>query len=261
MIRRYVLETQRLFYEVISMTVRRFRIILDVALMVVMTTLFSKDLFGIGYHEVVGTAGLALILLHIAVDRKIFIGMAKALVKVPLAIKACFVVDVLLIASFVALGVSGFAISRVIFDGAYAAGPSLPKLMHFFVGGAAVILLGLHIGLHICRVRIKRAAAVAMTAIFVALGAWGAAETNVGRWLSIPFSSPMPPREAPAAAPDERAERPRSARPRERVAPSAIDRAAIIARFFGMIAGTAMITYWIARPKVNFSAANGAEMK
>lgn len=162
------------------------KLILDVILTLSILTLFSKNFFGIFYHEVAGLAILIPILLHIILNIKTIRGMCKNFVKVPLNMKLCLIVDILLLLTFIWLGISGILISKTIFTSITASSAAV-KIYHMFVGGLSVILLGIHIGLHICRKEMKTGIAVALTTFVFACGIYGITNSEITRWISMPF--------------------------------------------------------------------------
>lgn len=55
------------------------------------------------------------------------------------------------------------------------------------ISGISVILLGIHIGLHICRKEMKTGIAVALTIFVFACGIYGITNSGITRWISMPF--------------------------------------------------------------------------
>lgn len=163
------------------------RLILDIILTVSLLTLFSKRLFGMFYHEVVGLAVLLPILIHILINLKMIRGMSKNFKKVPMNVKLCLIVDVLLLLVFIWMGISGILISKTILTG-ISTSNVLVKLLHISMGGLSVILLGIHIGLHICRKEMQTGLAILITVIVLAGGIYGICSSEIVRWISMPFA-------------------------------------------------------------------------
>lgn len=94
--------------------------------------------------------------------------------------------DILLLLTFIWLGISGILISKTILTSISASSAAV-KIYHMFVGGISVILLGIHIGLHICRKEMKTGIAVALTIFVFACGIYGITNSGITRWISVPF--------------------------------------------------------------------------
>lgn len=166
---------------------RQFKIVLDVVMLLMTLTLFSKRLISMKYHEIAGLVLIALILVHIAVNIRTVKAMCEKFIKVPAAIKAGLIVDILLLICFAFIGISGILISHTILTG-ISSDNIFFKLGHMFAGGLSVILLGVHIGLHICRKPMPVVAAVIVSAAVFGGGIYGVLNSSEGRWLSMPFT-------------------------------------------------------------------------
>lgn len=167
---------------------RHQKIILDISMLLIVLTLFNKQLISMMYHEIAGLILAALVLLHIAVNMKTALVMCKKFMKVSAAVKAGLVVDAFLLACFACLGASGVMISRTILTG-ISSSSMIFKSLHMFTAGLSVILLGVHIGLHMRHIRIPAATAVLISAAILCAGAYGVANSSEIRWLSMPFSA------------------------------------------------------------------------
>ena len=66
---------------------KKYKIILDVLMLLLTLTLFSKQLISMNYHEVAGLLLIGIIVLHICVNIKTVVAMSKKFIKVPLHIK------------------------------------------------------------------------------------------------------------------------------------------------------------------------------
>jgi len=97
-------------------------------------------------------------------------------------------VDILLLFCFALLRISGILISYTILTG-IASNNLFFKQSHMFSGGLSVILLGVHIGLHICRKPIPVIPAIIVSAVVFCGGIYGITNSSEARWLSIPFAA------------------------------------------------------------------------
>lgn len=165
---------------------RRLKIILDVIMLLAALTLFNKQLISMNYHEIAGLVLIALVIVHIIINVKTVTAMCKKFIRVPAAIKAGLIVDILLLLCFICLGISGILISKTILT-SISSTNMIFKLLHMFTGGLSVILLGIHIGLHVCRKPFPTPYAVIASGIILILGIYGITNSNEIRWLSTPF--------------------------------------------------------------------------
>lgn len=163
------------------------KIVLDVIMLIMMLTLFDKQFISMAYHEIAGLILLALIIVHIALNIKTAAAMCKKFLRVPPAIKVGLVVDILLLVCFVLLGVSGVLISHTVLTG-ISSDNVIFKQLHMFAGGLSVILLGVHIGLHICRKPMPAAAAIVLSVVVLCGGVYGVVNSSEVRWLTMPVS-------------------------------------------------------------------------
>ena len=88
--------------------------------------------------------------------------------------------------TFVWMGISGVLISKTILT-SISTTNGLMKLYHMCMGGLSVILLGIHIGLHICRKEMRTKVAVVLTSLAVAGGIYGISSSELVRWVGMPF--------------------------------------------------------------------------
>lgn len=250
---------------------RKFKIALDFIMLLMTLTLFSKQFISMQYHEIAGLILIALIAVHIAVNIRTVKAMCKKFIRVPAAIKTGLVVDILLLICFAVLGISGILISHTVLTN-ISSDNIIFKMLHMFSGGLSVILLGVHIGLHICRRPMPVITAVIISAMVFCGGIYGAANSNVGRWLSMPFAVTSQ-QGGPRAGSQhgfgngqgnmkgeihengvmyrEHNQNGQQGKPegRNRQALTPLQKLQNIIMFLGMILSCAMITYWISIPK------------
>lgn len=250
----------------IKITQRRLKIILDIILFLMSLTIFSKQLISMRYHEIAGLLMIVLIILHIALNIKTVKGMCKKFIKVPVTVKAGLITDILLLVCFALIGISGILISHTILT-EISSDNMFFKLSHMFAGGLSVILLGIHIGLHICRKSLPIIAAIAVSVTVFCCGIYGAANSSMGRWLSIPFTVSEQTGKANgnnghtsynnSGVQEKMIQNDKhqnnvgekGAEGRNRQTLPFSQKMQIIIMFMGMILSCAMITYWVAIPR------------
>ena len=167
---------------------QKFKIVLDIIMLIMVITFFNKNLISLKYHEIAGLILIAIMILHIALNVKVIISMYKKFKKVPAEIKAGFIIDILLIMCFLWIGISGIFISRTILTG-ISSNNAIFKLGHMFAGGLSVILLGIHIGLHVYRKPLHGITAIVISAVVLCGGIYGVIKSSEIRWLTIPFTA------------------------------------------------------------------------
>ena len=171
------------------------KILLDILLIVVLITLYSKNVISLMYHEVAGLAILGLFVIHLVFNRKWFTTMLKKIFSRCLTARARImtIVDVLLILSWVGVLVTGILVSKKIFSVQI----SSLNPWHFFISAVAMILTGIHFGLHWKyfwgflgkKIRLNRIVALVMTIVIAGFGVYNIATSSFGRWLVAPFSA------------------------------------------------------------------------
>ena len=167
---------------------QKLKLALDVIMLLLSVTFYSKNLISLSYHEIAGLILIGIFVLHIVINLKSISVMCRKFGKVPAETKAGVVVDFLLILCFAWIGISGIMISKTILTG-ISSNHMVFKLGHMFAGGLSVVLLGVHIGLHLGFRRFPAAVSVLLTAVVLCGGIYGAVNSSQLRWLSIPFSA------------------------------------------------------------------------
>lgn len=175
------------------------RLALDAVMLVVLMLLFRKRSISLEFHEIAGLALMGAFAFHLLLNRKWISNMARRMFGggVPARVRVSSVIGILLVISFAAVGISGVLISKVIFS--FNAG-GVWKTVHYFSAASALILTGVHLGLHapllagVCRkhgwnkLPLKIAGVLAAVVVFVA-GCYNIATTEFTAWLAMPFTT------------------------------------------------------------------------
>ena len=167
------------------------RIPLDIVLVLLFTTVFSKNVISLMYHEVVGLVLFALIILHLFLNSAWIKGVCMKLFdkKLPKKTRITIGVDILLLISFLLIIISGVLISKKIFS----FGLKAPWIViHFFCTALMIVLIGIHIGLHWGYLKQKlpklpKAVALVPTVVICVFGVYSMFTSSFGTWLSRPF--------------------------------------------------------------------------
>jgi hypothetical protein len=172
------------------------KIILDVVMIAAIALMYSKQALGMAFHEIGGLILIGVFFIHKGLNfewiRRVTVKLSKADGRT----RFMWIVDALMLLSFLTVGVTGILISKVAFPGLTVQGGPW-KSLHYGCAALSLILVGVHMGLHYNYlkgifsrwVRLPRVAAVALALVLVAYGAYGVGTTSFVRWLSMPFST------------------------------------------------------------------------
>lgn len=170
------------------------RIVLDCVLIVVLVTLYSKNVISLMFHEVVGLIILGLFLIHIVFNRKWIGAVVSKLSKGKVTGKSrvMMIVNALLVISWAAVFVTGILVSKKVFPFEI----SSLNPWHFFSAALALVFTGIHFGLHWNyfwgflgkRVHLPRVIAVVLCFALIGFGAYSLVTSSFGRWMAVPFT-------------------------------------------------------------------------
>lgn len=172
---------------------------LDLIMAVGLFSLFSVAAVGLAFHEVVGLALFGAFVLHLALNWRWIVSFTRRLFakNIPLKIRIGYILNVLLLISFLIIIASGITMSKFVFAGVFEEVDTF-KSAHYFFSALALILVGIHTGLHwafikamfnkvikVPKIAIKPLAAIALLLIITG-GAWGLTESSFVSWISAP---------------------------------------------------------------------------
>lgn len=154
------------------------------------------------FHEVGGLILCGLFLVHKGLNWKWITDVSKKLFGKSLTAKTRFgyLVDILLLVSMTFIAVSGVMISKTIFRSISGEG-MFWKMGHYFAAAAAIILVGVHIGLHWSFIRnmsakvlklpriVARPLGIICLAVILIYGGYSAATTSFPKWLASPLTT------------------------------------------------------------------------
>jgi len=177
------------------------RIILDVVMVLLLVLMYEKYAVNIRFHEVGGLIAIGLFVVHNGLNRSWIVGITKRIFRRPLPsrVRLGYVLAVLLLVTMVFIAVSGIMISRTILVDVYG-DYAFWRAAHFFAAAFALVLVGVHVGLHwsfirtmFARIfRMPRIVARPLVATFlvaaVAFGAYSMVTSEFVGWLTHPFT-------------------------------------------------------------------------
>ena len=177
------------------------KILLDIVMVILLFAMYSKNAVNINFHEFGGLAVCGLFLIHKGLSWRWIISITKRFFNpsLPAKTRIGYIVDFLLLISMTFILISGIMISKDIFIG-ISSNWSGWRIGHYFSSAVAVILVGIHIGLHWSFIKsmlnkilrlpriVSRTLAIFFIVAILAYGGYGIVTTNFGQWLGAPFT-------------------------------------------------------------------------
>lgn len=110
--------------------------------------MFKKNVFGLAFHEIAGLAVLGMFVLHKVLNLKWIASVSKNLFNKDLStrVKIGYLVDVLLLIAMTLIALSGFFISKIVFN--INDDNHMWKAIHYMSSDIGLALVGIHVGLH-----------------------------------------------------------------------------------------------------------------
>lgn len=126
------------------------KIILDIIMTGLLVLLYNSHVISITFHEIGGLIIFGLFIVHCIFNRKWIIAITKKIFTKSLSVKVRigYLVDFLLLLSFLFIIFSGICISKVLFPSAIQISGIQWKSVHVFFSALSLILVGIHLGLH-----------------------------------------------------------------------------------------------------------------
>lgn len=177
------------------------KLTLDVIMLLIVALLYEKRVISMSFHEIAGLGVFFLFLIHLVFNQKWIKHVSKRILDktLPRKTKLGYIINCLLLISWVLVGVSGVFISKVVFH--FNVGGMLWKTVHYTSAAVSLILLGVHIGLHGAWLKgilskntlwMKRTAkpigAVCLVAVLL-FGVYSVKTTSLIQWLTMPIVS------------------------------------------------------------------------
>jgi hypothetical protein len=125
------------------------KLLLDVAMAVLLFTLFSTSIAGLAFHELTGLVIFGMVVIHLLLNWKWIWTFTKKLFSrnVPFKTRFGYILNILLMISFTMIIITGIMISKTVLVGV------LPRVadaqvMHYFFSALSLVIIGVHTGLH-----------------------------------------------------------------------------------------------------------------
>jgi len=196
------------------------KIALDIIMTLLLLLMYSKNSVSMSFHEIGGLAVFGMFLIHKGLNWKWITSVSRRLTDkaLPVRVRLRYIVDALLLITMTFIIVSGIMMSKVLFPG-LSSGGMFWKSGHYFASAIAIILIGMHLGLHWAFIKsmlgrmtkLPKAALKPLSIICIiallAYGGYSLTSTSFTRWLSMPFSvTSIQPREQPGKGEMQRPE-------------------------------------------------------
>lgn len=175
------------------------KIVLDVVMAIGLFTLFSVAAVGLTFHEVFGLVLFGMFVIHLLLNTKWIVSFTRKFFskQVPFKVRFGYILDVLLLISFLIITLSGITMSKAVFPDLFEEVETF-KTAHYFFSAFALILVGIHTGLHwaffkimfkriftLPKLLIKPISAVMLISVFV-IGAYGLINSDFLPWFASP---------------------------------------------------------------------------
>lgn len=175
------------------------KILLDIVMAVGLFTLFSVAAVGLTFHEIFGLVLFGMFMIHLLLNTKWIVSFTRKFFSkhVPFKVRLSYVLDVLLLISFLIIILSGITMSKAIFPDLFEEVETF-KTAHYFFSAFALLLVGIHTGLHwsffkimfgrlfkLPTLFIKPLSAVMLVGVFV-IGGYGLLNSEFVAWFASP---------------------------------------------------------------------------
>ncbi|MEA4816901.1 MAG: DUF4405 domain-containing protein [Lachnospiraceae bacterium] len=175
-----------------------FKLLLDVLMLIVFVLMFDKESLGMSFHEIGGLILFGIFLLHILINHKWVCNVSRRFFSkgLPAKVRLRFIVDLLLLISFIFIGISGILISKVVFDFHAAEGW---KAVHYFASACTLVLMGVHLYLNASFIaspfkkyvkspqRVLKGLGILFATAVFAFGVYNIGQTKFSEWITMPF--------------------------------------------------------------------------
>ncbi len=177
---------------------RVLKLALDAVMLVLLVLMYKKQVISMAFHEIGGLALIGLFVIHHLVNAKWIGATTKRLFAktTPWLVRTRYIVDALLLVAFLAIGITGIFISKEVFS-LHVEGNF--KTLHYFASAMAIILTGVHLGLHADYIlgklikkgatKIAKIAVSVVVALMVAFGGYSIATSSFVSFLAAPLQT------------------------------------------------------------------------
>ena len=179
-----------------SAQTRALKLALDAMMLILLVLMYKKQVISMSFHEIGGLALIGLLGVHLLVNARWIGAATKRLFAkgTPGMVRARCIVDALLLVAFLAIGITGLLINKTLFS---ISGAGYAKTLHYFASAVAIILMGVHLGLHtdyilgkLIKHGTRKVARVALAVVLVCVVAFGGYSVFTTQFVSF-LSAPL----------------------------------------------------------------------
>lgn len=179
-------------------SIRVLKLLLDAVMLVLLALMYQEQVVSMAFHEIGGLALIGLFLIHHLLNAKWIGATTRHLFAKGMSglVRARYLVDALLLLAFLTVGITGVLISKVVFS-LHVAGNF--KTLHYFSSALAILLLGVHLGLHVNVIfgkllkkganKVAKIALCVVLAAMVAFGGYSLLTTSFVSYLTSPLQA------------------------------------------------------------------------
>ena len=177
---------------------RALKLALDAIMLILLVLMYKKPVISMQFHEIGGLALIGLFVIHHIVNARWIGSATKRFFRkgTPGMVRARFIVDALLLVAFLTVGVTGVLINKTLFE-IHVAGNA--QTLHYFSSAIAILLMGVHLGLHADYIfgklfrasanKLAKVATALLLACLVAFGGYSLTTTQFVRFLAAPVQA------------------------------------------------------------------------
>lgn len=177
------------------------KISLDVIMALLLILMYNKMAISLSFHELGGLILFGLFLIHKALDWKWIVEVSKKMFgkSIPLKTKFGYVINLLLFICVTVIIISGIMISETLFNGIARGDRASLRILHYFTSAVALVLCGIHIGLHWSFIKsmfakvlrlphvIARPLGILFLVAIIIYGGYSMVTSRFAAWLTTPF--------------------------------------------------------------------------
>ncbi|BBF42361.1 hypothetical protein lbkm_1043 [Lachnospiraceae bacterium KM106-2] len=175
------------------------KLALDCLMVILLVLMYQYRVINASFHEIGGLVFIGLMVIHLIFNYKWICNITKKIFNKGTTKKnrIGYVLNILLLICFLLIGISGILISKTLFS---FQGSMIFKTIHYFCSALALILIGIHVGLHsryliaiIGRpislpAKAKQGIALVLAIGVLGFGGYSIATTSFVQWISMPFT-------------------------------------------------------------------------
>ena len=177
------------------------KISLDVVMAGILILLYNSHAISLAFHEIAGLFLFGLFVIHCLLNRKWVTSITAKFFSKSIAprVRFGYIIDLMLLVSFVLIIISGISTSQVLFPAIAQAKDSPWRSVHHFFAALSIILVGIHLGLHwnfvtgmlkkAIRIpqKLAKLLGIGLLVVVLVFGTYSTVASSFTGWLAEPF--------------------------------------------------------------------------